>query len=91
MGPKLFQVFSTILGYPTGYSQPNTPIKWSQKVAVVWGDFRHGSLCPCREWTAHSGSVASKEDPDRRPALNSLESRNQTDPSYQGPILTHTD
>ena len=37
-------VYVNILGYLiiTGYSQPNTPNKWSQKVAVVWGNITRG-------------------------------------------------
>ena len=39
--------YSCILGYPTGYSQPNTPIKWNAKkcgadiivVRTSWGTF----------------------------------------------------
>ena len=31
-----------ILGYPTGYSQPNTPIKWQRKKVAVSA----GSVCP---------------------------------------------
>ena len=39
--------YSCILGYPTGYSQPNTPIKWNAKkcgadIIVV----RHGEPLP---------------------------------------------
>ena len=49
-----------ILGYPKGYSQPSTPIKWSQKVAVVSsGGGVHiitGNLCPIPAH-AHIGAI----------------------------------
>ena len=40
-----------ILGYPTGYSQPNTPIKWQRKKVAVSA----GSVCP-----HHTGKICPK-------------------------------
>ena len=41
-----FVCYIHILGYPTRYSQPNFPIKWSQKVAMVWCGDHTGKICP---------------------------------------------
>ena len=56
-----------ILGYPTGYSQPNFPIKWSQKVAMVWCGDHHGENLP-ETRTDISGSSCQRPSNRRRHA-----------------------